>query len=92
VVELGGNIGLAIGRKLGFRGEDLRGYLASGAASGLAAGFNAPVSAVFFALEVRRRPAPILAVVRIHSRVAHGLPATASACRWCSRRPPTSSY
>ena len=53
VVELGGNIGVAIGRRLGFRGEDLRGYLAAGAASGLAAGFNAPVSAIFFALEVR---------------------------------------
>lgn len=90
-MELGGNIGLAIGRRLGFRGEDLRGYLAAGVASGLAAGFNAPVSAIFFALEVRRA-ARILAGVRIHSLVAHGMPATASACRWCCRRPPTSSY
>ena len=52
VVELGGNIGLVIGRKLGFRGSDLRGYLAQGTAAGLAAGFNAPISAIFFSLEV----------------------------------------
>jgi len=52
VVELGGNIGLLVGRQVGYRGDDLRSFLAAGSAAGLAAGFNAPISAIFFALEV----------------------------------------
>jgi hypothetical protein len=52
VVELGGNVGVYLGRGLGFRQEELRGFLAAGTAAGLAAGFNAPIAAIFFALEV----------------------------------------
>jgi len=52
VVELGGNVGLYLGRRLGFQDDDLRGFLAAGTAAGLAAGFNAPIAAIFFALEM----------------------------------------
>eukprot|EP00242_Pyramimonas_sp_CCMP2087_P017385 CAMPEP_0198200858 /NCGR_PEP_ID=MMETSP1445-20131203/3767_1 /TAXON_ID=36898 /ORGANISM="Pyramimonas sp., Strain CCMP2087" /LENGTH=715 /DNA_ID=CAMNT_0043871019 /DNA_START=532 /DNA_END=2679 /DNA_ORIENTATION=- len=52
VVELGGNVGVYLGRALGFRQEELRGFLAAGTAAGLAAGFNAPIAAIFFALEL----------------------------------------
>ena len=51
VVELGAQVGVIVGRGLGYRGGDLKTMLSVGAAAGLAAGFNAPISAIFFAIE-----------------------------------------
>jgi H+/Cl- antiporter ClcA len=51
-VEIGANIGLLLGR--GFQVSQARYLLllGAGAAAGIAAGFNAPIAGVFFALEV----------------------------------------
>jgi H+/Cl- antiporter ClcA len=51
-VETGGNLGLALGLRLRMSEERQRLLLGAGAAAGLAAGFNAPVAGVFFAIEV----------------------------------------
>ncbi|MBL1176090.1 chloride channel protein [Pantanalinema sp. GBBB05] len=51
-VELGGNIGVLLGQALQVSQERQRLLLGAGAAAGLAAGFNAPIAGVFFALEV----------------------------------------
>ncbi len=51
-VELGSNIGSLLGQLLGFSTERTRLLVGAGAAAGLAAGFNAPIAGVFFALEV----------------------------------------
>lgn len=51
-VEIGANIGMILGRMLQVSQERLRLLLGAGAAAGLAAGFNAPIAGVFFALEV----------------------------------------
>jgi H+/Cl- antiporter ClcA/CBS domain-containing protein len=51
-VEIGGNIGVLLGQALQVSQERLRLLLGAGAAAGLAAGFNAPIAGVFFALEV----------------------------------------
>ena len=51
-VEIGGNIGMLLGQVLQVSRERHRLLLGAGAAAGLAAGFNAPVAGVFFALEV----------------------------------------
>lgn len=51
-VEIGANFGLLLGQVLRVSQERLRLLLGAGAAAGLAAGFNAPIAGVFFALEV----------------------------------------
>lgn len=51
-VEIGANIGIMLGQALQVSQERLRLLLGAGAAAGLAAGFNAPIAGVFFALEV----------------------------------------
>jgi H+/Cl- antiporter ClcA/CBS domain-containing protein len=51
-VEIGANIGAVLGQALRVSQERQRLLLGAGAAAGLAAGFNAPIAGVFFALEV----------------------------------------
>ncbi|EKQ70106.1 chloride channel protein EriC [Leptolyngbyaceae cyanobacterium JSC-12] len=51
-VEIGSNIGVLLGQFLQVSQERQRLLLGAGAAAGLAAGFNAPIAGVFFALEV----------------------------------------
>lgn len=51
-VEIGANFGLLLGQVLQVSQERQRLLLGAGAAAGLAAGFNAPIAGVFFALEV----------------------------------------
>jgi H+/Cl- antiporter ClcA len=51
-VEIGANFGVLLGQVLQVSQERQRLLLGAGAAAGLAAGFNAPIAGVFFALEV----------------------------------------
>lgn len=51
-VEIGANFGLLLAEVLQVSQERQRLLLGAGAAAGLAAGFNAPIAGVFFALEV----------------------------------------
>ncbi|MBM0741230.1 chloride channel protein [Phormidium sp. CLA17] len=51
-VEIGSNVGVFLGKVLQVSQERQRLLLGAGAAAGLAAGFNAPIAGVFFALEV----------------------------------------
>jgi H+/Cl- antiporter ClcA/CBS domain-containing protein len=51
-VEIGANFSLLLGQVLQVSRERQRLLLSAGAAAGLAAGFNAPIAGVFFALEV----------------------------------------
>lgn len=51
-VEIGANFGMLLGQVLQVSRERHRLLLGAGAAAGLAAGFNAPIAGVFFALEV----------------------------------------
>ena len=51
-VEIGANFGLLLAQVLQVSQERQRLLLGAGAAAGLAAGFNAPIAGVFFALEV----------------------------------------
>ena len=51
-VEIGSNIGIILGQLFQVSKERYRLLMGAGAAAGLAAGFNAPIAGVFFALEV----------------------------------------
>lgn len=51
-VEIGANFGMLLGQVLQVSRERQQLLLGAGAAAGLAAGFNAPIAGVFFALEV----------------------------------------
>jgi H+/Cl- antiporter ClcA/CBS domain-containing protein len=51
-VEIGANLGMLLGQALRVSQERQQVLLGAGAAAGLAAGFNAPIAGVFFALEV----------------------------------------
>lgn len=51
-VEIGANIGIFLAQALQVSQERLKLLVGAGAAAGLAAGFNAPIAGVFFALEV----------------------------------------
>ena len=51
-VEIGSNIGILLAQLFQVSKDRIRLLLGAGAAAGLAAGFNAPIAGVFFALEV----------------------------------------
>lgn len=51
-VQIGANLGSFFGQKLHLSEDNLRLLVAAGAASAIAAAFNAPIAGVFFALEV----------------------------------------
>ena len=51
-VEIGANLGMWLGQALRASQERQRLLLGAGAAAGIAAGFNAPIAGVFFALEL----------------------------------------
>jgi CIC family chloride channel protein len=51
-VQIGANLGSMFGQWLGLSDERMRALAAAGAASGIAAAFNAPIAGVFFALEI----------------------------------------
>jgi CIC family chloride channel protein len=51
-VQIGSYLGSMFGQLLHFSDERMRALVAAGAASGIAAAFNAPIAGVFFALEV----------------------------------------
>jgi chloride channel protein, CIC family len=51
-VQIGSNIGSFVAQKLHLSEEDIRLLVSAGAASAIAAAFNAPIAGVFFALEV----------------------------------------
>ena len=51
-VEIGANFGMLLGQVLQVSRERHQLLLGAGAAAGLAAGFNAPIAGVFFALEI----------------------------------------
>ncbi len=52
IVQIGSAIGSTIGQRLHFSEAKVKNLVACGAASGIAATFNAPIGGVFFALEV----------------------------------------
>ena len=51
-VQIGANLGSMIGQWLHLSDERQRSLVAAGAASGIAAAFNAPIAGVFFSLEI----------------------------------------
>lgn len=51
-VQIGANLGSLFGQKLRLSDQQMRATVAAGAASGIAAAFNAPIAGVFFAFEV----------------------------------------
>ena len=51
-VQIGANVGSLFGQLLHLSDERIRTLVASGAAAGIAAAFNAPIAGVFFALEI----------------------------------------
>ncbi len=51
-VQIGAAVGTSIGQGLKLSDERIRGLVASGAAAGISAAFNAPIAGVFFALEI----------------------------------------
>lgn len=51
-VQIGSNLGSMLGQWFHFSEDRMRALVAAGAASGIAAAFNAPIAGVFFALEI----------------------------------------
>jgi CIC family chloride channel protein len=51
-VQIGANLGSLFGQLLRLSDDRVRALVAAGAASGIAAAFNAPIAGVFFALEI----------------------------------------
>jgi CIC family chloride channel protein len=52
IVQIGSALGSTLGQKLGLSDDRVRNLVACGAAGGIAATFNAPISGVVFALEI----------------------------------------
>lgn len=52
IVQIGGGIGSTAGRLFGLDEERTRTLIAAGAGAGIAASFNAPLSGIFFAIEI----------------------------------------
>ncbi|MDN3510085.1 MAG: chloride channel protein [Candidatus Jettenia sp.] len=50
--QIGANLGSMFGQLLHLSDERVRSLVAAGAAGGIAAGFNAPITGIFFALEI----------------------------------------
>jgi CIC family chloride channel protein len=75
IVQIGSAVGSTIGQLLRLSEEDIRLLVASGAAGGISATFNAPIAGVFFALEVilRRFNLRNFSVVVLSSVVADAL-------------------
>lgn len=75
IVQIGSAVGSTIGQLLRLSEENIRLLVASGAAGGISATFNAPIAGVFFALEVilRRFNLRNFSVVVLSSVVADAL-------------------
>jgi CIC family chloride channel protein len=61
IVQIGGAVGSTLGRLLALSEDDMRTLIAAGAGAGIAASFNAPLSGIFFAIEI------VVGGFRIHS-------------------------
>jgi len=75
IVQIGSSVGSTIGQILGLSAENIRLLVASGAAGGISATFNAPIAGVFFAMEIilRRFNLRNFSVVVLSSVVADAL-------------------
>ncbi len=75
IVQIGSAVGSTFGQVLGLSAENIRLLVASGAAGGISATFNAPIAGVFFAMEVilRRFNLRNFSVVVLSSVVADAL-------------------
>jgi CIC family chloride channel protein len=51
-VQIGANLGSMFGQWLDLPDDRIRSLVAAGAASGIAAAFNAPITGLFFAIEL----------------------------------------
>jgi CIC family chloride channel protein len=81
-LQIGAGIASALGRKLRLSREKMRLIAPVGAAAGLAAAFNAPISAVLFVIEevIGRWSAGVLGAVVLSALCRPGC------CRWCGVR------
>jgi CIC family chloride channel protein len=61
IVQIGGAVGSTLGRLLALSEDDMPTLIAAGAGAGIAASFNAPLSGIFFAIEI------VVGGFRIHS-------------------------
>lgn len=52
IVQIGGSVASTMGRVFALDGERMRTLIAAGAGAGIAASFNAPLTGIFFAIEI----------------------------------------
>ncbi len=70
-IQLGAAVGQGVAAKLLNRGADRRILIASGAAAGLSAAFNAPIAGTFFVLEeIYHNFSPLVWVTSLASAIA----------------------